>query len=151
MIRIVILGNSRTFNQAFFSFLSPSLQSTNSIRFIDKIVEYELICGYSCGGCDRTNSSIIERFCQTIWSLEALNAHGIIFAHSYHQPDRLTIPATFYEMLKEKFGRPAVLISDNFPTLEGVQFERFIEVNTESGENCQLALLAIIYLINKRS
>lgn len=143
MIKIVILGNSPSFNQSFFSSLSPKLTTKNKIFFRNEIIDYELICGR----CSFNNSD--SAFFEIVWALEALNAHGILFAHSNIQTDRLDFGNDFYQSLKEKFSKPAVLVVDNFSS-DSMEFDRIIQVDPFEGENCKLALLAVIYLINKR-
>lgn len=131
-MKILILGDSFAFNRSIQARLTNS--STNpactAVRFGEvSVAEQE---------------SGIE-----IWALQALTADGIIFALLHNNQNNQTLKNLLIDPLI-----PSILICDNnlspshpFTSRLPTHPKRILEVDPNTGENCHLALLSLIYWI----
>lgn len=137
-MKILILGDSFAFNRSIQARLTNS--STNpactAVRFGEKLIELEISVAEQESGIE-------------IWALQALTADGIIFALLHNNQNNQNLKNLLIDPLI-----PSILICDNnlspsppFTSRLPTHPKRILEVDPNTGENCHLALLSLIYWI----
>lgn len=156
-MKILIIGNSPPFSQSLATFLTnspplsrsssnPHSQSlSSSLRFKSEIIDFDLAIA-----CIEPN----------VWALEALQVNGIIYALVHQQTDYDYWPVTcdsfafvtsiYKSKLHNLFPNlPTILVSPSRDSFSNFPFrpKRCLEIDPETGENCHLALISLVYWI----